>query len=124
MSAGRASFTSSSVRKPFCLPREMRRSSSPSFVSSLIRLDSLRASRPVFQRLRDAARHSVHDLAVLVQGAQLRVMDSGGGSGARLRLGDGAEHRALALQALFALEMDSELPDERGVVIERPLLDE
>src|SRR5438105_7772233 len=94
----------------------MRRSSSPSFVSSLIRLDSLRAVGPVFQRLRDATRDPVHDLALGVQGAELVIMDSGGLSRRRLILGDDAGELSLALQSLLALEVDAELPDERAAV--------
>src|SRR5256885_1972629 len=97
----------------------MRRSSSSnsaSFVSSLIRLDSLRASRPVFQRLRDAARDAVHDFAFFVQGSELRVMDSGSLPGRRLILGDDAGELALALHSLLALEMGPELSDERGAI--------
>src|ERR1051325_6047656 len=103
----------------------MRRSSSPSsLVCSLIRLDSLRASGPVVQRLRDAARDPIHDLALFVKGTELVVMDSGALSGRRLVVGDPAGELPLALQALLALEMDPELRDERGAIVGRTLLDE
>src|SRR5437868_1348584 len=102
----------------------MRRSSSSSFVSSLIRLDSLRASGPVFHRLRDAARDPVHDFALFVQGAELIVVDRGASAGHRLSLGDRADLLALALQSLLALEMRPELPDERGAIFDLPVDDE
>src|SRR5688572_18505344 len=81
MSDGRASFTSSYVRNPFCLPTEMRRSSSSSFGSSLMRLNSLRTlgSRGMrvvdyaIDRLRAAARELVDAGAVALDGVQLAV---------------------------------------------------
>src|SRR5712691_10346756 len=100
----------------------MSRSSSSSFGSSLMRLDSLWifVARVVG---RQGARERVDFLALAVQPLK-RILDWRVGSPRRLSLGDAAGELAHSAQPLAPIEPLRELRDARALVLRRALLDE
>src|SRR5438046_4291891 len=123
MSDGSASLTSSYVRKPFCFPIVISRSSSSSLGSSLMRLCSFGPWSPRFERLSDTPGDLVNHRGLLVEHAKLFVQRRRRRAGLGLDVGDGLAHLTRAPEPLAALEASPELFNANPNVNLRALFD-
>src|SRR5712691_3807936 len=112
------------VRKPFCFPIVISRSSSSSLGSSLMRLRSFGPWSPRLERLSDTPRDLVDHGGLLVEHSQLFVWQRRRCAGLGLDVGDRLTHLARPPEPLAALEALLELLNANPDVNLHALFDE